>query len=90
MSVLKKSRSKKKGGRKKLKNTRTVKVSNPIGMLKELGPIIDITYQWKDGFDYSHKFKRKAQPLLAYDEKGKLFIIEGRYTVSDEEGIIDL
>lgn len=83
-------RHKKKGGRKKrFRNTRTVSIK-PKGILKELGPIIDITYRWADDNHYIHTFDSHSQPLLVYDENGKLFIIDGKYTVSDEKGIIDL
>ena len=81
---------KKKGGKKpKLQNTRTVSVK-AHGILKELGPIIDITYEWADSNHYIHKFEKQARPLLVYDEKGQLFILDGKYTVSDAKGIIDL
>lgn len=92
MSVLKNRKRKrnKKGGVKRLKNSRVVNVSLPKGVLKELGPVIDITYQWKDSNYYLHTFDKNSQPLLAYDERGRLFVIEGNYTVTDEKGIIDL
>lgn len=80
---------KKKGGDKKLKkNIREISI-NAVGTLRELGPIIDMTYQWADGDHYKHKFRKTSRPLLIYDEKGQLFIIDGKYTVDDEKGIID-
>jgi hypothetical protein len=41
---------------------------------------------------YKHDFAPHAQPLLARDERGKLWIFRGKYVVSDEDklGITDL
>ncbi len=74
----------------KICNIRKVSIK-AFGKLKELGPVIDLTYEfWEDGNYYIHRFKRSSQPLLVYDEKKQLFIIDGNYTIDDDHGIIDL
>lgn len=64
----------------------------PPKALAVLGTIVEIRYDTTRGQKtekYQHKFHEGSRPLMCADGKGRLFIVEGRYHVT-ERGIVDL
>ncbi len=69
-----------------------VKVARPPKQLIELGPLSDVVYEkatTEGRIPYHHDFADHARPILARDERGKLHVLQGRYTVT-AEGITDM
>lgn len=71
---------------------RRVKVAAPPKQLIELGPLSDVVYEKatpEGRIPYHHDFADHARPILARDERGKLHVLSGQYTVT-AEGITDM
>ncbi len=68
-----------------------VELPEPEGALTIVGPLLEIHYLTdRDGewIRAEHTFRESCRPVLAVDEAGEGYILEGRYAVGDD-GICD-